>query len=146
MAKHESVVVERTVSVPPAKVWPYLTSGSMWSKWQGESAEIDPVPGGRFTMRMPDGAVASGDVVEIVEHRSITITWGWEGAPFDLPPGSTTVSIALLPLDNGGTRITITHGDLPAELAEPHRDGWTGSLSNLSAVLPERSTDGGKTK
>ena len=135
MTEREPVVVERTVSVPPDKVWPYLTSGSMWSKWQGESAEIDPVRGGRFTMRMPDGAVASGDVLDVVENNCLSLTWGWEGAPFDLPPGSTTVTISLAPLSTGGTRITVTHTDLPSELAEPHREGWTGSLGNLDGAV-----------
>lgn len=135
MTERESVVVERTVSVPPGTVWPYLTSGSMWGTWQGESAEIDPVPGGRFTMQMPDGAVASGDVLEVVTNSHITLTWGWTGVPFDLPPGSTTVSIALTPLDNGGTRITVTHSDLPADVAGRHREGWLASMGQLDGIL-----------
>ena len=135
MTEMKPVVVERIVSVPPEKVWPYLTMGSMWSRWQGESAEIHPVPGGRFTMRMPDGAVASGDVLDVVENRSITLTWGWAGVPFDLPPGSTTVSISLTPLGNGGTRITVTHSDLPADVAGHHREGWVASLGQLDVVV-----------
>jgi len=135
MADHEAVVVERTVTVPPKAVWPYLTSGAMWSRWQGESAEVDPVPGGRFTMRMADGAVASGEVVEVVENHSLVFTWGWTGVTFDLPPGSTTVSIVLTPLESGGTRITVTHSDLPVDISGRHREGWLASMGQLDGVL-----------
>lgn len=86
-------------------------------------------------MRMPDGAVASGEVVEVVENHSFVFTWGWTGVTFDLPPGSTTVSIALTPLENGGTRILVTHTDLPVDISGRHSEGWLASLAQLDGVL-----------
>ena len=135
MSESQAVVVERSVSVPPHVVWPYITDGTLWARWQGESCVIDPVPGGIFTMSMPDGAVASGAVVEVVKDKRLVMTWGWEGAPFELEPGSTTVEFSLIPLVTGGTRITVSHSGIPMELAEHHEKGWVASLGELSSVL-----------
>lgn len=134
MADGSQVVVERTVSVSRDVVWPYLTTGSLWSRWQGESVVIEAVAGGAFTVRMPDGPVASGTVIEVVPPTRLVITWGWIGTPFDLAPGSTTVTFELTALDTGGTRITVTHDGLPEELAGHHRDGWSTCLERLDVA------------
>ena len=126
----EPIVVVRSVSMPPDEVWPYVSDGALWARWQGRSCEIEPVPGGRFEMTMPDGAIASGRVLEVTEGRRIAFTWGWEGTP--LAPGSTKVEIVLHPDPSGGTRITLTHSDLPEELVDHHRGGWERCLAKLA--------------
>ena len=127
------IEITRHVAATPEEVWPYLTDGSLWSRWQGAGATVEAVPGGIYRMRMADGSEASGRVVDVEPHRRMTFTWGWTGAPFELTPGSTTVEITLEPQDNG-TLIRLVHRDLPAPLIEPHAIGWEHYLGRLAIV------------
>lgn len=138
MTAPEPIRVTRDVSVPPEAVWPYLSNGQLWTRWQGASCVIEPRPGGRFEMTMPDGAIASGIVIEAVEHRRLRFTWGWQGTP--LTPGSTTVDITLDALADGGTRITLTHHDVPDDLVDHHLHGWQRCLTALVAACGRPST------
>src|SRR5437868_11982774 len=101
------ITVERRIAVPPSVVYGYLTESAKWARWQGESAEIEPVQGGRFRMRVPNGAVAEGRFVELIPNRRVVFTWGWDGHP-TVPPGSTTVTIELL-ADGEGTVVRLVH-------------------------------------
>jgi uncharacterized protein YndB with AHSA1/START domain len=114
-------------------VWPYLTEGRLWSRWQGADATVEAVPGGVYRMRMADGSEASGTVLRLEPNRSITFTWGWTGAPFTLPPGSTVVEITLEPA-GGGTLIRLVHRELPRDLRDPHEAGWTRYMERLGIV------------
>ena len=126
----DDIEITRHVAASPEQVWPYLTDGTLWSRWQGSQATVEPRPGGTYRMRMADGSEASGRVVEVVPHRRIIFTWGWTGAPFTLEPGSTTVEITLEPAD-GGTLIRLVHRGLPEHLRAPHATGWVHYLARL---------------
>jgi uncharacterized protein YndB with AHSA1/START domain len=128
------VEVVRRVDATPEEIWPYLTDGRLWTRWQGEDVTVEPVAGGAYRMRMADGSEASGSVVAVEPLRSITFTWGWTGAPFTLAPGSTTVQITLEP-DGSGTVIRLVHRDLPSDVREPHAQGWAHYLDRLTVVL-----------
>ncbi len=124
------VRVTRLVEAPPEVVFTYLTSSEKWSLWQGVDTTIEAWPGGAYVMRAPNGGVARGEVLEIVPDRSVTFTWGWEGHPH-VPPGATTVTIALEPTGSG-TLITLTHLGLPADERGLHRQGWDHYADRLA--------------
>jgi len=127
------IVVERRVDAPPEEVWPYLTDGTLWRRWQGAYVAIEPRPGGAFTMRMGDGREAAGQVVDVQSGARLTFTWGWTDEPDTLPPGSSTVQIELVP-DGDGTLIRLTHRDLPAPARPPHEAGWLHYAARLAVV------------
>jgi uncharacterized protein YndB with AHSA1/START domain len=129
----DEIVVERRVGARPERVWPYLTDGALWRRWQGAHVMIEPHPGGVFTMRMGDGREAAGRVVEVRPGERLVFTWGWTDEPDALPPGSTTVAIELLP-DGDGTLIRLTHRDLPAPALPPHTLGWQHYIARLAEV------------
>lgn len=128
----EPIVVSRHVPVPPSVVYAYLTESDKWSMWQGESASLDPRPGGGFSMAMPDGATAQGTYVELVPDRKVVFTWGWVGNGA-IPPGSSTVEVELVEVSDG-TVVTLTHRDLPDPETPPHRAGWEHHLDALTRV------------
>lgn len=128
----EPLVVTQRVAAPPDVVYTYLTESAKWAKWQGADAAIEPRPGGIFVMTMPDGAVATGQFLELVPDRKVVFTWGWSGHP-NLPAGSSRVAIELLS-DDGGTLITLTHSELPADEMETHTRGWNWYLPRLAAA------------
>jgi uncharacterized protein YndB with AHSA1/START domain len=57
------VVVERSLAVPPEKVFAYFTDPDKWVAWQGVEAEIELVPGGVFRVNVTGDGFASGRVV-----------------------------------------------------------------------------------
>ena len=124
--------VERRIAAPPADVYAYLTDSVRWARWQGEAAEVEPVPGGRFRMTMANGATAEGRFVQLVPDSRVVFTWGWRGDEV-VPPGSSTVEIELAP-DGDGTLLRLTHRDLPPEQRPIHRAGWDHYLPRLATV------------
>jgi uncharacterized protein YndB with AHSA1/START domain len=130
------LVVERRVSVPPEKVFTYFTDAHKWIAWQGTEAEIELEPGGIWRVNVTGDGFASGRVVEVVANERIVFTWGWEEGPA-VPPGSTTVTIELVPED-GGTLIRLTHRDLPPDQIDVHRYGWEHYVPRLAALAEGR--------
>jgi uncharacterized protein YndB with AHSA1/START domain len=126
------IVVTRHVAATPEVVYSYLTESAKWARWQGAEAAIEARPGGIFVMRMPDGATARGQFVELVPGERVVFTWGWVDHP-GVPPGSSTVEIEISDED-GGSRVTLTHRDLPDEEVATHTRGWERYLPRLAAV------------
>jgi uncharacterized protein YndB with AHSA1/START domain len=141
----DDLIVERRVSAPPEKVFSYFADADKWKSWQGTEAEIQLVPGGMWRVNVTGDGFASGRVVDVVHNERVVFTWGWEQGP-PVPPGSTTVSIELIP-DGDGTVIRLTHSDLPPDQIEIHRYGWEHYAGRLAAVSegrePGPNTPGG---
>jgi uncharacterized protein YndB with AHSA1/START domain len=121
--------VERHVAAPPAAVFRYLTESRLWARWQGESAHVEPVPGGRFEVVMADDQIVEGRFVEVVPDRRIVVTWGWRGHP-RMPPGTSSVEFELIP-DGRGTVVRLTHRGIPVEDVPIHRAGWDAFVPRL---------------
>ncbi len=133
------LVLTRHVAAAPAEVYSYLTESGRWSLWQGESASLEPWPGGEFAMTMPNGAIARGRFLELVPGEKVVFTWGWVDHS-TLPPGSSTVEITIAP-DGRGSLITLTHRDLPEEERDIHALGWDHYLPRL-AIAAEGARPG----
>jgi uncharacterized protein YndB with AHSA1/START domain len=67
----QSIRVERRIEAGPDVVYGYLTDSVKWARWQGASAEIEAVPGGRFRMTMVNGLTAEGTFLELVPNRRV---------------------------------------------------------------------------
>jgi uncharacterized protein YndB with AHSA1/START domain len=123
------VRVERHIRARPAVVYAYLTDSLRWARWQGQSAEVDPVPGGLFRVTVGGDQLAEGRFVELIQDSRVVFTWGWRGHPL-VPPGSSTVEIELLP-DGDGTLVRLTHRGLPDEEIASHALGWEHYVPRL---------------
>src|SRR5918993_5728984 len=132
----EIIRVERRVEAPPHAVFRYLTESGLWARWQGESAELDPLPGGRFVVRMAEGQVVEGEFVAVEPDARVVITWGWQGHP-RMPPGATTVEFQLV-ADGTGTIVRLTHRGLPPEDVPLHRAGGDMFLPRLAIAAEGR--------
>ncbi|RDI73870.1 hypothetical protein Gocc_2434 [Gaiella occulta] len=133
-----AVVREITIAARPETVWEFLVDPRKAERWMGIRAAFDPRPGGAYEVEVLPGHTASGTFVEVDPPRRLVYSWGWEpggdGAPASVPPGSSTVEIELVP-DGAGTRLRLTHGDLPsAEAATSHAHGWDHYLGRLVAA------------
>jgi uncharacterized protein YndB with AHSA1/START domain len=122
--------LERRIEAPPGAVFRYLTHADLWARWQGQSVELEPVPGGRVVIRMSEGQVVEGSYVEIEPEQRVVITWGWVGHE-RMPPGATTVEFDLI-ADGSGTIVRLTHRGLPTEDVPIHRQGWDAFMPRLA--------------
>jgi uncharacterized protein YndB with AHSA1/START domain len=128
----EVIRVERRIAAPPEAVYRYLTESQLWSRWQGETAELDPVAGGRIVIRMSEDQVVEGSFVEVQPGARVVITWGWRGHP-RMPPGTTTVEFDLV-ADGNGTIVRLTHRGIPTDDVPIHRQGWDVFLPRLATA------------
>jgi uncharacterized protein YndB with AHSA1/START domain len=121
---------ELTIAAPAEVVWGLLTTADGLVRWVGPEASAEPVPGGALRWTHPNGATVIGRFVELVPHRRIVFTYGWEDGRMGVPPESTTVEIDLSEED-GVTTLRLVHRGLPPEAVEPHEQGWAYFLGLL---------------
>ncbi len=126
------IVIEQTIKAPRSAVYRFLAKSEEWVKWHGESAELDAVPGGIFSLVMANGMNARGQFTELVPDERVEFTWGWVDRP-GIPPGSTIVSIQLTE-EPEGTLLTLTHRNLPTDEVSAHREGWQEFLPRLASA------------
>jgi uncharacterized protein YndB with AHSA1/START domain len=147
MTEIAPVEVTMHVTAAPGDVFPYFTDPARYVQWMGSEAKLEPEPGGIYRVHMSDGFKVAGTFLQAEAPHLVVFTWGFadeEAAQHTLheraeaaggnamPPGSTCVTVTLEDED-GGTRLTLRHDDLPnPELREGHRIAWNTYLSRLA--------------
>jgi uncharacterized protein YndB with AHSA1/START domain len=125
---------ELTIAAPAAVVWEHLTTAEGLVRWVGPDAVADPVPDGSLRWTHPDGSTVVGRFLELVPHRRVVFSYGWEDGRMGVPPESTTVEIDLVEED-GSTTVRLVHHGLPPEAVADHERGWAHFLGVLAASL-----------
>ena len=134
MTDPDVLEVSLHIAAAPEIVFPYFTDPARYVQWMGHEADLDPVPGGTYRVRMRDTVETGGEFVEVDPPRRLVFTWGWSGDP-TVPPGSTRVVVTLEPEANG-TRVVLRHHDLPGdEQRLHHQQGWNAYLGRLAHLL-----------
>jgi uncharacterized protein YndB with AHSA1/START domain len=124
--------VDLHIAAPPQIVFAYFTDPARYVQWMGSAAVLHPVPGGPYRIDMRDGVEAVGEFVEVDPPHRLVFTWGWTHE-HTVPPGSSRVVVTFTE-ENGGTRVVLTHHDLPTEhQRDHHRAGWQMYLTRLAA-------------
>jgi uncharacterized protein YndB with AHSA1/START domain len=129
--------LDRTVVIQarPETVFSFFTNSDRWAAWWGSGSTIDARPGGRLLIRHPGGVESSGEVLEVLAPDRIVFTYGFNsGKP--IPPGSSTVTIRLEPLD-AGTRLHLSHEFADAGVRDEHVQGWRYQLSVFGNVVAD---------
>lgn len=119
------------ISADPDTVFDHLVTEAGLTAWMGTHAALDATTGGDFTVDVAGSAIRGRYVVVDRPHR-VVVTWGMAGSE-ELPPGASTVTFALTPIV-GGTRLDLTHADLPDPQVPGHADGWGNFVPRLRAV------------
>ena len=120
------------IAAPPEVVYALLTQADQLVAWMAPTATVDARPGGVITWTHDNGDTVAGSFVELVEHRRIVFTYGWDRADVGIPHGSTTVEIDLT-ATRGGTDLHLVHRGLEGPMADAHGGGWTNYLGRLAA-------------
>ncbi|HZM22774.1 MAG TPA: SRPBCC family protein [Anaerolineales bacterium] len=84
----------------------------------GSPAHVDGKVGGKFTAW--DGYIF-GTTLEVTPNQRIIQSWRTSEFPDDAPDSRVEVLFEEVP---GGTKITLTHSDMPEDQVESYKQGW----------------------
>ena len=140
MIEGDAVVHELELPVPPEQAFDMFTDPAQLVRWIGISADLQPMPGGRFRFEVIPGQFCEGQYVVVDRPGRLVLTWGWTDPGFGLPPGSSRVEVTFTPClgDAGRTRLRLVHDGLSPDLGLLHDDGWSRFLDRLAAVVTGR--------
>jgi uncharacterized protein YndB with AHSA1/START domain len=126
--RSDVIIATEHIKAPPEVVFPYFTDPALIVTWIGDRAELDPQPGGVFSLGMGQ-VTASGAYITVEPPHRVAFSWGIPGSD-TLPPGGSTVEVVLTP-DGDDTMVVLTHRGLrPADIGT-HRSGWEHRLGLL---------------
>jgi uncharacterized protein YndB with AHSA1/START domain len=125
------VAQELVIHAPADQLYELLVDPELFVQWMADDATLDPVPGGIIRWTHANGDTCSGTYVQLVPDRRVVFTYGWERAEVQIPPGSTTIEIDLLPQDDGSTVLKLIHRGLDDLAADAHHGGWIHYLDRL---------------
>jgi uncharacterized protein YndB with AHSA1/START domain len=104
-------------------------------RWVRAITSLSPGGSGVEPERLFSGATLIGRFVELVPHRRLGFTYGWEDGWLGVPPESTTVEIDLIDQD-GATTVRLVHRGLPPDAMDAHAQGWAYFLGVLRDIWP----------
>jgi uncharacterized protein YndB with AHSA1/START domain len=128
MAEHSSSI---DIAAPPGAVFDHLVTPDGLTAWMGTWAELDPRVGGLFAVDIA-GYPVRGEYLVVDRPRAVAWSWGYAGSD-DLPAGCSRVDIVLTATP-GGTRVELTHSNLPDPAVHGHADGWANFLPRLAVA------------
>jgi uncharacterized protein YndB with AHSA1/START domain len=129
--RNNVIVATERITAPPEVVFPYFTDPSLMVTWIGDRAELDPQPGGAFSLDMGEHR-ARGAYICVDPPYRVVFSWGIPGDD-TLPPGASTVEV-VLSRDGDDTIVVLTHRGLPSTHLDGHREGWEHQLGRLPAA------------
>jgi uncharacterized protein YndB with AHSA1/START domain len=130
---NRSVVIERNLRHPPAKVWRALTQGALMEEWLMKN-DFQPVVGHRFTFRAEpnphwDGIVEC-EVLTVEPHQRLSYRWGGLGL-------DSVVTWTLTPVE-GGVLLRMEQSGFRPDQERAYQGatyGWKGFLDGLERVV-----------
>jgi uncharacterized protein YndB with AHSA1/START domain len=137
MIDGDAVIHELDLPAPPEQVFDMFTDPRRLVRWIGLSADLQPMPVGRFRFEITQGQFCEGQYVIVDRPHRLVFTWGWTDPGFGLPPGTSRVKVTLTSSGDGagGTRLRLVHTGLAGDLGVLHEDGWSRFLARLAATL-----------
>jgi uncharacterized protein YndB with AHSA1/START domain len=133
----DPLVKEIYIDAPAEVIFTFLTDAAKMVRWMGITAAIDPRPGGIYRLDPNGRDVILGKYLEVAPSSRIVFTWGFENAAHDVSAGSTVVEIDLIP-EGRGTRLRLTHRELPPDARDKHDYGWSHYLPRLKTISEGR--------
>jgi uncharacterized protein YndB with AHSA1/START domain len=123
-----SVIIERDLSHPPAKIWRALTQGALIEEWLMKN-DFEPVVGHRFTLRADWGAVDC-QVTAVEPNKTLSYTW--------VAYGLESVVTWMLTATNMGTHLRMEQSGFRPDQQQAYQGaegGWQRFLAALEQVL-----------
>lgn len=130
-----SVIVERALPFPAARVWRALTEPHLMMEWLMEN-DFQAVVGHRFSLRGDWGGVLDCEVLVVEENRTLSYTWNHahQDAAYNL---ESVVTFTLTPTD-AGTHLRMEQAGFHPGQKQAYggaKAGWAQFLEKLEQVL-----------
>jgi activator of HSP90 ATPase len=116
--KTNSYSVSAVIAASPEQVYTAWMSGKEHGAMTGGAAKVSPKVGGKFSAW--DGYIL-GTTLELVPFKRIVQAWRTTEFPEDSPDSRLLIELAPA---RSGTRITITHSDIPPGQGQEYKKGW----------------------
>ncbi len=129
-----SVVVEREIAQPAAKIWKALTQSHLISEWLMTN-DFAPEIGHKFKLKGEWGGVLDCEVLDIEPERSLSYTWD-HASDDPLYALKSVVTYTLTPTD-AGTHLRVEQSGFGPEQKQAYggaHAGWKSFLGKLEAV------------
>jgi len=132
-APTRTLVMEREMPHPPAKIWRALTEASLINEWL-MSNDFLPVVGHKFTFRSKPvpgwNGIIDSEVLVVEPNSRLIYSWGTMGM-------ESAVTWTLTPTP-GGTHVRMEQSGFPSEESASYKGakyGWTNFIGNLERVV-----------
>lgn len=119
------------IGAAPERVFAHFVDPQLLLKWMGDWAALDPRPDGTFAVDI-NGVIIRGWYRVVEPPSRVVIAWG-EAGNEEMPPGATTLTVTLTPVD-GGTWLELVHSGLSPVEAGKHAVGWPHFLARLATA------------
>ena len=133
------LAINKDISAPVDQVFRAWTNADVLAQWFGaqgmpvQATRIDAVVGGEYMIHLQDpetgdDRIVSGTYEEIIENKKLVFNWMWQDGV-----DRSQVTIDFFEIDNGLTRITLTHrGFSQQEYCDKHHQGWSACMEGLA--------------
>ena len=132
-AATRSLVIEKELPHPPAKVWRALAQGALIKEWLMDN-DFQPVVGNQFTFRstpVPNwNGIIDCEVLIVEPGKKLSYTWG--------SMGQSTVVAWTLAATKGGTLLRFEQTGFGPDQAANYNGakyGWTKFIGNMERVV-----------
>jgi activator of HSP90 ATPase len=106
------------IRAKPAEIYEAWLSSEGHTAMTGNPANVDSNVGGEFSAW--DGYIL-GKTLQMMPNQRIVQTWRTSEFPDEAPDSHLEVLLEEVP---EGTRITLTHSNMPEDQVESYRQGW----------------------
>jgi len=110
--------LSEVIAAKPAEIYQAWLSSEGHTAMTGSPARVDGRVGGEFSAW--DGYIF-GKTLELTPNQHIAQTWRTSEFPDDAPDSRVEVELEEV---TGGTKITLTHSNMPANQVDSYRQGW----------------------
>ena len=123
-----AVVIERTFSAPPERIWKALTDAEEMRRWYFDMKEFKPEVGFEFEFTVEHEGLKYHHlckITEVISQKKLAYTWRYKGHE-----GNSLVTLELF-ADGDKTRLKLTHEGLetfpqtPSFARKSFMEGWT---------------------
>jgi uncharacterized protein YndB with AHSA1/START domain len=137
MADLETIVVERTINAPPARVWRALTDPAELKEWLPFMANFKLLVGNELRFKLgKDRDHQYLHVSKLIEFtREEKLVYGWR---YDGHDGNAEITYELAPMGHGSTKLRLTcqitepfPADNPDFATSNFEEGWTYTAAAL---------------
>ncbi len=116
--KAETIVMSAVIPADPNVIYKAWLSGKEHGEMTGSGATVVARVGGKYTAW--DGYI-SGKTLEMEPGKRIVQSWRSTDFPADAADSRLEVTLAVA---KGGTKVTLTHSELPAGSSAEYKKGW----------------------